>query len=156
MDETVLKAIQEWHNLERQNVAAYDALFGGADNVNWPGLALWCKHSADEEREHAEKVAAFLVDKGISPEYGPLSAANAPESDNHADYFRAALTREMLTDETIKEIYKMAFDAGEYDACEFMLWFLAEQRRSIREITDYLKMLARPVDRLVFDESLGK
>jgi ferritin len=155
MDNTLTQAIQEWHTAERQNSAAYDALFVQADNINWPGLAKWCKASADDEREHAAKVAAFLIDKNITPEIRALEGVTPPAGDDHAEYFRAAMAREVLTDEAIKEIYRMAFDAGEYDACEFMLWFLAEQRRSIREITDYLNMLARNVDRLVFDNGLA-
>jgi ferritin len=155
MDNTLTQAIQEWHTTERQNMAAYDALFAQADNVNWPGLAHWCKQSADDEREHAAKVAAFLVDKNILPETQPLEAVTPPTGDDHATFFQVAMTREVLTDQTIKEIYGMALEAGEYDTCEFANWFLAEQRRSIREIADYLKMLARPVDALVFDNSLN-
>jgi len=155
MDSTLTQAFQEWHTTERQNSAAYDALFVQADNVNWPGLAKWCKHAADEEREHAAKVAAFLVDKNVLPEISDIVRVASPAGDDHTAFFQAAMAREVLTDETIKEIYRMAEEAGEYDACEFIFPFLVEQRRSIREIGDYLKMLARPVDRLVFDNSLG-
>lgn len=155
MDSTLLAAIQEWHTFERQNCAAYDALSARADAINWPGLAKWLAKAAGEEREHAAKIAGYLVDKNATPEYAALDSASAPQSDDHADFFKAALVRETLTDETIKEIYQMACEQGEYDAAQFMLWFLEEQRRSIRTITDYLKMLSRPVDRLVFDNALA-
>jgi ferritin len=155
MDNTLIQAIQEWHTVERQNMVAYDALAASADNVNWPGLCHWCQEAANEEREHAGKVASFLVDKNILPEMQALEAGKAPSDvEQHVYYFRAALDREILTMETIQEIYRMAHDANEYDACEFMNWFLAEQRRSIHEIADYIKMLAAPVDRLVFDNQL--
>jgi ferritin len=156
MDETLVQAIQEWHTTERYNDVCYGAMAAQADNINLPGLARWLHKSSDDEREHAAKVAALLVDKSIPPEFQPLEGFEAPaeSDDNHVMFFDAAMQREVATDATIKEIYAMAWEQGEYDVCQYMLWFLEEQRRSIREINDYLQMCARSVDRLVFDNSL--
>jgi ferritin len=154
MNPDIISALKEQHTLERQNAAAYDALAAQADVINWPGLESWCAKSANEERDHAAKIAAYLVDRNQTPTFEALEAASAPTSGDHADFFRAAMAREIMTTEHINEIYDMCCEAKEFDVCRRLLWFLEEQTKSEREITDYLLMLARPIDRLVFDQSL--
>lgn len=156
MDNLLIDAIQEWHNTERQNEADYAAMATGAENVNWPGLAKWLQAMADDERAHAGKVAAFLIDKNIQPRFDALEPFSGALGAEHLPAFNAAMDRERLTDATIKEIYALAWSKGEYDACQFMLWFLQEQRESIREITDCLQMIGRDIDLLVFDNGLAK
>lgn len=154
MDETLTAAFQEWHNLERQNEIAYRTMEAKAEFINWPGLTKWLHHAAKDERHHAASVAGYLIDRNILPEFRALEAIAQPIGDEHTDFFRSALFREMLTTSTIGEIYAMALESGDHDAARFMLPFLEEQTRSEREIKDYLTLLARPVDKLVFDQGL--
>lgn len=158
MNQQLIQAWNEQLTLERQNAAIYDALAAALDVVNWPGSSAWMKKSADEERQHADKFAAYIVDRFGIPVYSALDGCNVPTGDNLVDYFTAALQREQLTTEAIKTLHFMAEEAEEPDACRFLLWFLEEQTKSVREISDLLLLLGR-MDKsmqFVFDNELKK
>lgn len=157
MNQTLLDALNQQLTLERQNAAIYDALSAMLDAVNWAGSSKWMKHAADEEREHADKVTSYIVDRNSLPVFMPLEGCNTPASDNLTEYFQAALLREQATTEALKTLYYLAESEEDPQLCVFLHPLLDEQTRSEREITDILIMLRR-LDKngwIVFDKGLA-
>lgn len=157
MDKNLLTEFVHQLTLERQNAAIYDALSAGLDVVNWPGSSAFMHKSADEEREHAQKFCDFIVDRNESPVFEPLEAATFPAGNNLSDFFRAALVREQMTTESINALYFQAEEAEDPAACQFLHWFIAEQIKSERELTDILIMLERLGNdgKVVYDAQIG-
>lgn len=156
MKSILLQALNDQLTLERQNAAIYDALSAALDVVNWAGSAAWMKKAADEEREHADKFAAYIVDRFGIPIYAALEACAAPTSDALYLYFDAALRREKATTEAIKTLHYMAEENEDPQTCTFLIPFIEEQTKSEREISDILLLLSR-LDKtgfLVFDNSI--
>lgn len=143
MNSTLMQALNNQLTMERQNAAIYDALSAALDVVFWDGSSKWMKKSADEEREHADKFAAYIVDRMGEPVYSSLDGCNCPTGDNLVDFFSAALAREQMTTEAIKTLYFMSEDAEDPQTCQFLHWFLEEQTKSEREISDYLILLKK-------------
>jgi len=158
MNSTLMQALNDQLTMERQNAAIYDALSAALDVVFWSGSSKWMKSSANEEREHADKFAGYIVDRMGVPVFSSLDGCNCPTGDNLVDYFSAALGREWLTTEAIKTLYYMAEEAEESQTCQFLLSFLEEQTKSEREISDYLIMLKRldKTGMMIFDKQLEK
>jgi len=159
MNENLLTALQDQFNMERQNAAIYDALAAQLDAVHWPGASAWMKRAADEERQHADKFSGYIVDRNGVPQFAGLVPVVAPqETDDLVLFFDAAMGREQLTTEAIKALHVLADEAEDPQTCAFLIWFLEEQTKSEREITDILLMLNRLDNngRVVFDETLGE
>lgn len=156
MNSNLIKALNDQMNMERQNAAIYDALSVALDVVFWDGSSKWMKQSANEEREHADKFAAFIVDRNGTPLFAPLDGCMCPIGDDLVSFFQAALERELATTEALKTLYYQAEETEDPQTCTFLIPFLDEQTRSEREITDILIMLRRLDNngRLVFDKSL--
>ena len=138
MNVNLLQAMNDQLTFERQNAAIYDALAAQLDVVNWQGSAAWMKKAANEEREHADKFAAHIVDRFGVPVYSALDGCNAPTGDNLIPYFDAAFMREMATTEAIKTLYFMAEEGEDPQMCVFLHPFIEEQTKSEREISDLL------------------
>lgn len=156
MNNTLMQALNDQLTLERQNAAIYDALAAALDVVNWPGSSAWMKKSANEEREHADKFSAYIVDRFGVPVFSALDGCNVPTSNDLIDYFAAALLREQATTEAIKTLNFMAEENEDCQTEAFLIWALEEQTKSEREISDFLLQLRR-MDKsmqFVFDNEL--
>lgn len=143
MNNTLMQALNDQLTMERQNAAIYDACASALNVVNWPGTSAWMKKSADDERNHADKFAAYIVDRFGVPVYSALNGCACPMGDDLVSHFQFVLDREQLTTEAIKTLYYMAEQDEEPDVCRFLLWFLEEQTKSEREIQDFLLTLRR-------------
>jgi ferritin len=156
MNNSLLQALNTQLTMERQNAAIYDALSAALDVVFWTGSSAWMKKSADEERTHAQRFSDYIIDRFGTPVYSALDGCNVPLGDDLPAFFDAALDREQLTTEAIKELWYTAEQNEDPDTCRFLLYFLEEQTKSEREIGDYLLMLNR-LDKtgyLLFDNAL--
>ena len=152
----LITALQNQLTLERQNAAAYRALADSAANVNWPGTENFMRQASSEEQEHADKVAAYLVDRGVRPLYGPLAGEAGLEIDNLPTYYAAALNVERVTTAALVDLREIAEDQDDPQTCTFLIPLLDEQTQAERELTDALLTLNR-VDYtgwLVFDNVL--
>ena len=147
--------LQQEVTLERTNRDFYRLGSFTLDNEGWGGFAKWFKKSSDEEQEHADKFAEVLVDRNINPIYDTIRNIDALEGDPLV-WIKAALAAEMRTTTAIKEIYKQAMDEGEYLITEFLNWFLAEQRKSEREVYDIQQALEATDEWRLIDEGLGE
>jgi ferritin len=157
LDKIITEMLQEQFNRERMNHATYRAMAHCLDAVNWPGASKWMLNASNEEAEHADKFAGYIIDMNLVPRYDMLPAPLVPMGDDLVPYFEAALKLEIENTTQIKEI-DYAADQSEDEQTEvFLIWAVAEQTKSEREITDILLMLKRLDNngRVVYDHELG-
>jgi ferritin len=157
MDKITLDELQEQFNRERGNREVYRMLADNLEAVNWEGAAKFMRKASDEEGEHADKFAAYLIDRNQVPRYDSLPAPLVVSGDDLLPYFEAALTLEVTNTEQIKEVHYAAEQSEDAQTCTFLIWAIEEQTQAERELTDICMMLRRLDNngRVVFDEKLG-
>jgi ferritin len=151
ISQPVMDALQAQFTLERTNAAYYDAMGDALEAVNWKGSAAWMHRNAEDERSHAYRLAAYILDQNGQPAYQALEEIPDLSGDDLPQYFNAALAREEGATAHLKEMYALAVEEDDAQTVAFLLnpghhhWpgFLAEQTRSEREITDILLELER-------------
>lgn len=158
MNNILMQALQDQLTMERQNAAIYDALSAALDVVFWDGSSKFMKHSANEEREHADKFCGYIIDRLGMPQFSALDGCNVPSGDDLALYFELALQREKMTTQAINTLCYVADEAEDPQTKAFLIPFLDEQTKSERELSDYVMMLKRLDNngRIVFDKELQK
>jgi ferritin len=152
----VLDTLQEQFNRERFNHATYRALAANLDAVNWAGSAAWMLNASNEEQEHADKFAGYIVDRNEVPRFDVLPAPLSPVGDDLVMFFDAALKLEVMNTAEIKELHYAAEQSEDMQTCTFLIWAIEEQTKAERELTDILLLLRRLDNngRVVFDKEL--
>lgn len=113
-------------NFELSASHAYLALAMWCDAENFKGFARFFQKQAGEEREHAQKFADHLLNRGISPELGAILAPkgdfkNLLEVAKHAQHMEGGNT------DGINAAYQAALQDGDYPAQILLQWFISEQ-----------------------------
>jgi ferritin len=157
MDRIVLDTLQEQFNRERLNHATYRAYASNLDAVNWTGSAGWMLKASNEEQEHADKFAGYIIDRNEVPRFDILPQPITPNGDDLTAYFDAALKLEVENTAQIKELHYAAEQSEDIQTCTFLIWAIDEQTKAERELTDILLMLRRLDNngRIVFDKELS-
>ena len=158
LDNIMLQALNEQLNVERFNQASYDMLAASLDVAYWPGSSAWMKGQAQEEATHADKVAAYIVDRGCIPQFTDIVPIPMIDTANLTNAFEAALQVEQANTERIKMLYHLAEEQADPQTCQFLHWFLAEQTEAEGVLGNYLTMLDRldANGKMVFDSSVIK
>lgn len=160
MDAELENALQVQYNTERQNAEEYLHRGNVLENYAWSGCAHFMYKSSGEEREHAKKFADYMIARNIQPITAPLNAVNSVASNkNPLPYFQEVNTLEEKTTDKIVRLYQVADDAGDYQTCQFLQWFLEEQTKSVKETYDMVQELSRAdcsTALLILDEKYGK
>jgi ferritin len=122
----VVTELQRQFNYEFAAAHAYRALALWCTVRNYRGFAEFFGKQANEEREHAHKLADHLVDRGITP---ILTAVPAPrhEFSNLAQIAAYALEMEQANTKGIHAVYEAALATKDYPAQILMQWFVTEQ-----------------------------
>jgi ferritin len=159
LDAKLAEALQVQHTLERHNQAAYIGLGSGFTALGLSGLARWARHQAEDEAGHAASFADYLTDKrNVLAEVRPLEGADFAFTEVVAAFTEGARL-EAQTTEAIHTLYSLAEDVEDYDALEFLHWFIAEQRNSEANFKNWLARLRLIVGDgagiLAFDRELG-
>lgn len=157
IDKMTLDALQAQFNKERANREAYRVLADNLENVNWAGAAQFMRSASNEEGEHADKFAAFIIDRGVAPRYDPLAAPLVVMGEDVLPYFEAAYSVELSNTEAIKNLHYTADQGEDTQTCVFLIWAIEEQTKAERELLDIIMMLKRLDNngRVVFDKSLA-
>jgi ferritin len=122
----VVTELQRQMNHEYGAAHAYTALAMWCAGRNLKGFARFFHKQSGEEREHAQRLADHLLDRGVGPELAALPApALAFESllavAKHARKMEQANTR------GIHKAYQAAVKAGDVAAQVTLQWFVGEQ-----------------------------
>ena len=157
IDKMTLDALQLQFNKERANREQYRLLADNLENVNWAGAAQFMRSASNEEGNHADKFAAYIVDRGSAPRYDAINAPLVVSGEDMLPYFQAAHDLELSNTEAIKNLHYTAEQGEDTQTCIFLIWAIDEQTKAERELLDIIMMLQRLDNngRVVFDKMLG-
>lgn len=139
LDPVVLDALNRQITTERFNAAIYMALANRLDSLNLTGFGAWMRAASTDETMHAQKFTDYIIDRNAFPIVAPLDGFAPPNGDMMTIgtlSFAAALQRELTTTDAIKMLYDLADEIHDSQTCQFLLWFLDEQTKSVRETTE--------------------
>ena len=119
----------------------YLSMSAYCESVNMPGAAHWFRIQAEEEREHAMKFYAHIVDRGGRVSLG---AIEAPPTDfgSVLGSFERALQAERDVSAAIDRLYAMAVARGDYAAQAFLQWFVTEQVEEEKQADEMVRTLS--------------
>ncbi|MEO5305050.1 ferritin [Corynebacterium aurimucosum] len=143
MDEKLQTLLNAQVNNEHGAALIYTQLAYEMDNLSFPGMRDWFFKQAEEEREHAQKFAEHLLDRGYRVELGDIQVGSVKAA-TPLDAFEASLAHEQKVSEQIREIARTADAAGDLDSRALINWFLEEQveeESTVSEIIDQLKLV---------------
>lgn len=122
----VLAELNRQFNYELGAAHSYRALALWCAAQNLKGFAAFFSQQANEEQEHAEKIAQHLLDRGALPE---MTAVQAPKQDFKAllEVAQHAQSMEQNNTQGINAVYETAVAAKDYPAQVLMQWFINEQ-----------------------------
>ena len=143
MDEKLQTLLNAQVNNEHGAALIYTQLAYEMDNLSFPGMRDWFFKQAEEEREHAQKFAEHLLDRGYRVELADIQVGSVKAA-TPLDAFEASLAHEQKVSEQIREIARTADAAGDLDSRALINWFLEEQveeESTVSEIIDQLKLV---------------
>lgn len=122
----VVTELQRQMNHEYGAAHAYTALAMWCHEQNLKGFSRFFHKQSGEEREHAQRLADHLLDRGVRPE---LAAIGAPTTAFKAllDVAKHAQKMEQLNTKGIQKAHAAAVKAGDVAAQVMLQWFILEQ-----------------------------
>lgn len=110
------------------------------ESMNLKVFAKWFTMQAGEEKEHAEKIAKYLLEQGAEV---TLKNLNAPKADYASvlEICQAALQHELGVTKNINDLVALARSENDYPTEQFLGWFLAEQVEEVASTTELLEMV---------------
>lgn len=90
------------------------------------GFASWFKKQAEEEMEHAEKIADYLIERDSFYEYSNIEFMKVDYQDVRQPLVKQ-LEHEKVVTGLIHNLYKVAEEVGDVAAKIFLNWFVEEQ-----------------------------
>lgn len=152
-------ALNDQINKEFYSSYLYLAMAAWFETRNLPGMAVWLRKQAGEEREHAMKLFDHMADRGGK---ALLKTIEAPRSEwgSSMEAFKDAQAHEAKVTASINALYELALKEKDYPAQVLLQWFISEQveeEKSAAEIVSQLEMVeARESAILMLDHRLGK
>lgn len=154
---TLLDALQEQFNVERQNEAVYKSLSAQLEAQTWPGTAVWMHKASEDESKHADMFKDYILERGATPAFEDLAAIEpvAPDLDI---CLRAALYLEEQTTRNIMALMALAQAENDPTTIYFLDWFAIEQMQSEHELTNMLMEWGRQdaAGHLLLDREYGQ
>lgn len=126
------------------------------DAQTLPRLAAHFYRQAVEERNHAMMMVQYLLDANQEVRIPDIEAKLTRFADVVAPV-RMALDQEQQVTEEINALFKLARENGDYQAEQFMQWFIKEQVEEVSTMTDLLTVVERSADNaLLVEEYLAR
>jgi bacterioferritin B len=121
------------------------------DNETLPRLASFFYRQAAEERDHAMMMIQYLIDTDEEVRVPDINGQQTRFDDAVAPV-RMALEQERRVGDEINALFKIAREAGDYRAEQFMQWFVKEQVEEVALMSDILSVVERSADNLLLAE----
>jgi ferritin len=118
----------------------YLSMSAYCEAMNMPGAAHWFRLQAEEEREHAMKFYAHIVDRGGRVSLGAIGAPPT-EFGSLLGAFQQSLQAERDVTAAIDRLYAMAVAQGDYAAQAFLQWFVTEQVEEEKQADEVVQTL---------------
>ena len=120
----------------------YIAIAAYYESQTLPRLANLFYQQALEERNHAQMMVGFLLDRG-----GPIKIPGVPAPTNDFEDFIApialALEQEQRVSDQIEDLARVARDERDYASEQFTHWFIKEQVEEVSSMSDLLRVVER-------------
>jgi ferritin len=152
-------AINEQINKEFFSSYLYLSMAAYFESTGLPGAAKWMYAQAGEEKEHAMKLFAHLVDRGGKV---TLKALATPETAwaGPMAAFKAVYEHEQLITKSIYDLYEVALKEKDYATQVLLQWFISEQveeeKNALATIESMNRIEAHETAVLQLDHQLGK
>ena len=157
--EEIETAINAQINQELAAAHSYLGMAAHFDELNLNGFSRWMSVQADEEREHADRLFRYLLDRGGKVRLGAIPSPDF-ETGDHVKLFETALAQEQANTRSINELYELATTHNDYATKSHLQWFLDEQveeEASIDEILGHLKLAGDDTAALLYlNDKLGQ
>lgn len=102
------------------------------------GFANWYDIQAQEERDHAMLMRAYLHNNGAEVKFGMIDQPNMKYEDTAAP-LKASLKHETYITAEINKIYRAADDINDYRTMQFFDWFIKEQGEEEKNAEDMIR-----------------
>ena len=136
----------------QQYIAA--AVYYDAETL--PRLADFFYRQAVEERNHAMMMVQYLLDANEEVRI-PDIESKLTRFDDVVAPVRMALDQEKRVTDEINALFKLARDTEDFQAEQFMQWFVKEQVEEVATMTDLLTVIERSADSpLLVEEYLAR
>jgi ferritin len=139
--------------------SAHQQYIGAAvyyDSETLPRLASFFYRQAFEERNHAMMMVQYLLDASEEVRI-PDIESKLTRFDDVVAPVRMALDQEQRVTDEINALFKLARDAEDFQAEQFMQWFVKEQVEEVATMTDLLTVVDRSSDNpLLVEEYLAR
>lgn len=152
------KAFNKQINEELFSAYLYASMASYFESQNLKGFATWMRAQVIEELTHAQKIIAYLHERGGEV---VLESINKPENSWKSPQaaFEAAYKHECHISGCINSLYEKAVKAGDNAAAIFLTWFINEQveeEAAADEIVQKLKLTqGAPGALFMIDRELG-
>ena len=139
--------------------AAHQQYIGAAvyyESETLPRLAAFFYRQAVEERNHAMMMVQYLLDASEEVRI-PDIESKLTRFDDVVAPVRMALDQEKRVTDEINALFKLARDNDDFQAEQFMQWFVKEQVEEVATMTDLLTVIERSADSpLLVEEYLAR
>jgi len=116
-----------------------------------PRLAAFFYRQAVEERNHGMMMVQYLLDAGDEVAVPDISAKQSRFDDAVAPV-RMALDQERRVTDEINALFKLARETEDFQAEQFMQWFVKEQVEEVATMSDLRAVVERSRDNLLLAE----
>lgn len=136
------KAFNAQINEELFSAYIYAAMVNYFEEQSLKGFASWMQAQAVEELTHAQKLIAYMHERGAKVE---LKAIGKPDSKWNSPLaaFEAAYKHECYISDCINKLYALSVKTGDAAASIFLNWFITEQveeEANVDEVVQNLKL----------------
>ena len=143
LSDNLFKGFQKQYQFEIGNYSMYQNLANVAGNLSWSGFEKFFQGYALDEITHAQKIADFIIARNRTPFVDTLPNPQVGNSDAPIDWFQVALTKAQAYTAVIKDLYRQCETEKDESAQVFLHWYLQEQDRVERILTDFINELKR-------------
>jgi ferritin len=121
------------------------------DTETLPRLAAFFYRQALEERDHAMMMVQYLIDTDAEVRIPDITSQQTRFDDTVAPV-RMSLEQEQRVGEEINALFKLAREADDFRAEQFMQWFVKEQVEEVALMSDLLNVVERSRDNVLLVE----
>lgn len=138
----IIDAINAQIGREFGAMLQYVAISAHFDAEALPELAKHFSKQAEEEKEHALRFTAYVVDAGGRV---VIPAIGAPQAQfkKAEDAVKLSLEQEKRVTAEINDLVRMAKEGNDYTTDNFLQWFVQEQLEEVSSFENLLRVVQR-------------
>ncbi len=158
-DDEVDVRLNEQVNAELWSGYLYLSMSYDMDDKGFPGISNWFAVQAQEEFEHATRIAKYIGSRDAKVLMKPIAEVRQ-EWNSPIDAFEDTLMHEKVVTGLIHKLMEKAIEYKDYETQSMLKWFIDEQieeEETPRQLLQALKMIEKdPAAMYLFDKKLGK